>query len=168
MINDPTPAYLSRLQSEGWAKVAVGADSVRSSVADVRQVRATTPAEMRRRALAGVDWDGTGGYGVLAPQFWARRGDMLVIVPPFEADQSSRSSVSQGQAQAVSEAALDVLAGKLAKVRAERGGGSLTVIFAGGGHLKLPESFRRAMSALGITVEILDLDGTTSIVPPPD
>ena len=168
MINDPTPAYLSRLQSEGWAKVAVGADSVRSSVADVRQVRATTPAEMRRRALAGVDWDGTGGYGVLAPQFWARRGDMLVIVPPFEADQSSRASLSQAQAQAVSETALDVLATTLAKVRSEHGEGSFKVVFAGGGHLKLPESFRRAMKELRITVEILHLDGTTEVVPPPD
>ena len=167
MINDPTPAYLRRLLSEGWTRVAVGVDSVRSSVAGVQQVRAPTPADMRR-ALAGVDWDGTGGYGVLAPQFWARRGDMLVVVPPFEVDQSSRSSVSQAQAQAVSETALDVLARKLERVRAEHGGGSFKVIFAGGGRLKLPESFCRAMGTLGITVEILDLDGTTSIVPPPD
>ena len=167
MINDPTPAYLSRLTSDGWARVEVGVDSVRSSVADVQQVRAPTPADMRR-ALAGVDWDGTGGDGVLAPQFWARRGDMLVIVPPFGVDQSSRSSASQAQAQAVFEATLDVLAGKLEEVRAARGGGSFKVVFAGGGQLDLPDSFRRAMGAVEIAVEILGLDGSTSIVPPPD
>ena len=159
---DLTPVYEAALRKERW--------SIDVEVEDI-----WSRPFLKREKMAGVAWD-TGDApprallrGCLAPRAWTRGGEMQVILPPLRVHlENPPAKFTEEEVQKVFEATLDVLAGKLAKVRAERGGGSLTVIFAGGGHLKLPESFRRAMSALGITVEILDLDGTTSIVPPPD
>lgn len=160
MIYDPTPGYESLLKSGGWTRVTVGVDSVCS------------PRPLQREELAAVDWeDGRPPplvRGLLKPRFWTRDGDTQAVIGPFEVHPYNRSPVPPEAIQAAFEATLDVLAEKLAEVRAEHGGGAFTVVFTGGGLLDLPDSFRRAMGALGITVEILGRDGSTNLVPPPD
>ena len=159
---DLTPVYEAALRQEGW--------SIESGVEDVW----SRPYLMREK-LAGVVWD-TGDpsprallRGCLAPRVWTRGGEMQVILRPLRVHlENPPVKIKEEDLQKVFEATLDVLAGKLEEVRAARGGGPCTVVFTGGGHLKLPESFRHAMGTLGIGVEILGLDGSTSVVPPPD
>ena len=159
---DLTPVYEAALRKEGWT-IEVGVEDIWSR------------PFLKREKMAGVAWD-VGDppprallRGCLAPRVWTRGGEMQVIVPPLRVHlENPPAKITEGDLQKVFEATLDVLATKLAKVRAEHGEGSFKVVFAGGGQLDLPDAFRRAMKELRITVEILDLDGSTSIVPPPD
>lgn len=165
-IYDPTPDYERRLQAEGWARIRVG----------VRLVRSPRPSSADK--LAGLDWgDGCDPVvrGRLDPRFWTRSGNMQVTIGPLRVDTyndlqcyEAHSQVSPAHIQTAFEATLDVLAKRLAKVREEHGGGSFKVVFAGGGHLCLPDSFRRVMGKSDIDIEILNPDGSTSVVPAQD
>ena len=159
---DLTPVYEAALRKERW--------SIDVEVEDI-----WSRPFLKREKMAGVAWD-VGDppprallRGCLAPRVWTRDGEMQMIFPPLRVHlENPPAKITDGDLQEVFEATLDVLAKRLAKVRAEHGGGSFKVVFAAGGQLCLPDAFRRAMDKLDVDVEILDLDGTTSVVPPLD
>jgi hypothetical protein len=141
---DSMSKYEAGLEKDGWEKVGEMEKILSRPRARLTEgMSDVEKARVRRTRLAGVNWD-VHGPCTLEVQRWKHDGNLQVAVDPTSADQESFERV------------LDRLAERLREFQAEHSDAAVSVVFPGGGNLRLTPRFRDAMGSMATDILITE------------